>query len=172
MSDAMKPPPCLALLVLVSVGCLYEAPFVEEATRPTDPKLVGSWVEKVVPGEIPDRFVVLAFSENEYLIHYPADDEGLYYRAYPVRIGEADYVQLQLLGSPSGPAGRDGGRADYLLAKYDLEDPTLSFQLINPDVIDRKIKTSAGLREALTGNIGHKELFSEATVYIRARADK
>ncbi len=155
-----------ASVALILAGCLYEVPFVEKVDLQIDRGLVGAWVEKGEAGKAVDRMVVLPFSETEYLIHYPTEGNGFYFRGYPIDLGGKHYIQLQVLGT------RDGLVKDletpYTLASCSRDGETLTIRLINKTVIDPKFKDSPALREAFLAHQDDANLFEAPKEFVRA----
>ena len=103
----MKCMPVLMLgAILCLAGCKYEAPLVHEHTIPVDASVLGFW-QPVPDGsgspESSENMMVLQYSETEYCIHYSAKEEPMYFRGYPIRIGDVYCVQLQLIGMNNEP---------------------------------------------------------------------
>lgn len=157
-------------VALVLAGCLYEAPFVAKADVKIDRGMVGAWMEKVDSGKPANRIVVLPFSENEYLIHYPTEGNGIYYRGYPIELGGKRYIQLQALGT------RDGLSKDlhtpYMLARCSRTGDTLTIQMIDKSVIDPKLKNGAALREAFLAHQDDENLFEAPNAFVRVADGK
>ena len=89
------------LLVLLGTSCIYKQPLVRKNALPVDPHFIGLW-EEIPENEKTsnrDRMLVLKYSDTEYLVQ---QDEELYYRGYPIKIGGLDCIQLQLIGSNKG----------------------------------------------------------------------
>ncbi len=154
----------IALFAMFLGGCLYEAPFAEKTESKIDRNLVGAWVEKGETGKTAERMVVLPFSDTEYLIHYPTDGNGFYFRGYPIELGGKTYFQLQVLGT------RDGLVKDletpYTLASCSRAADTLTIRLINKKVIDPKLTTRVALREAFLAHQNDKNLFEAPKEFV------
>ena len=100
--------PVLAALLLV--GCVYEAPLTKEHKIPVDSAVLGLWEPIPDEGEEPkqdERMMILKYSDTEYLVHYPLGKDGMYYRCYPIKIGDVSCVQLQVIGTEEGPPKTD-----------------------------------------------------------------
>src|SRR5512133_2209097 len=87
-------------------GCKYKAPLTTEHRIPIDSVVLGLW--EMVPDDAEnrgerERMVVLRYSDTEYLIHFPDTNEGMYFRGYPIKVGDVPCVQLQAIGSKDGP---------------------------------------------------------------------
>lgn len=145
-------------------SCIFKVPFVEEATVKIDLGLLGAWEEKVGEGEKSHRMVVLPFSEKEYLIHYPAAEDGIYYRAYLIEMGGKQYVQLQALGTHAGLPEKL--KTPYTLARCSQLDGSLELQMIKNKVIDANIDSSTLLRESFQTH-KEEELFDEPSTFLR-----
>jgi len=114
----------LAVLVLVVTGCVYEVPLVEEKSVPIDESVLGLWQEVPKEGETADpdqKMLVLKYSDTQYAVHYPTGKDGMYFRAYPIKIDGRTYVQIQLIGT------KDSACIDKKDRKYHV----LSYKLVS-----------------------------------------
>ena len=95
----------LSVTALLLAGCVYDAPLTDEHPIPIDSAILGIWEDVPEAGEKPDDelMMVLKYSETEYLIHYPIGDEGIYFRGYPIKIGDVSCVQLEVIGIGDDP---------------------------------------------------------------------
>jgi hypothetical protein len=154
----------MVLSAFLSTGCVYEVPVMEEHTVPVDTAVLGHW-ESVPddPSEKADRMLVLKYSDTEYLVHYPTGEDGMYFRAYGVRIGELSAVQIELIGTHKGPLRDKGNR--YHLLTYSLDGGRLTIKTLNSDLISEKIGTSAELRDAIGKQAGNPDLFTNPGVF-------
>lgn len=160
----------LGATVLLMVGCQYEAPLVREHTIPVDAAALGLWVPVPEEGEeSPEdqNMMILKWSDTEYLIHYPAGKDGLYYRAYPIKIGGVECVQLQVIGTKDGPPAPDE-KALYYVASYQLKDGGLEIKTLNTDLIGDKLKTTEELQAAFLKHKDSKELFKDPGMFRKA----
>jgi len=154
---------CLLSIFLVC-ACVYEVPLVEEDVLSVDPQLAGIWQEIPEEGEaedLDDRLIILPFSETEYVAILSPGDGGLYFRAYPIRVGDMTLIQLEWLGVDP----EEGER--YHVCQYMLQNGVLTVETLNDDVISDEIKDSAALRAALLENRDNPELFDEPDRYRR-----
>lgn len=145
---------------LILGGCVYDAPFVEEAVLPVDQALVGVWEEIPEAGQVPDpdeHLVILPFNAHEYVA---VISNELYFRAYPVCIGAEQFVQVEWLGAQEDR---------YQLCKYTLQDGILTVETVNDEVVGSEIKTSEALRSALIANRARPELFTDPVCYQRSK---
>ena len=146
---------------LIAAGCEYQAPLTDEHKLPVDPAVLGLW-EPVPDGEVssdPDRerLVVLEYSATEYLVHYPTDKDGQYFRGYPIKIAGVPCVQIQLIGSATGDVKKEA--RTYQVVSYKLSNGELSLTTLNTAVVDKSLKDSAALRRAFEKNKNNHELF-------------
>lgn len=150
----------VAAAIVLLTGCEYEAPLTSEHSIAIDRALVGVWGEVPESGKDPaePQMMILAYSETEYLIHYPIGDDGIYYRGYPVKIGDKACVQLKVIGTEEGPVEK-GELQLFHVAKYTLNEGVLEIQLLNSDIVDNDLKTSDALYQAFLENIGEQDLF-------------
>lgn len=153
----------LSLIVagLLATGCEYQAPLTDEHKLPVDAAILGLW-EQVPDGGVStdqarDRMVVLEYSATEYLVHYPTDKDGQYFRGYPIRIAGVPCVQMQLIGSATGELQKKARK--YLVASYKLSNGELSIMTLNTAVVDKSLKDSAALRRSFEKNRHNPELF-------------
>ena len=158
---------CGAVLLLIC-SCIYEVPLVEQAELPVDSALLGTWQLILDEGELADqdiRMVILPFSATEYVVIYPPGDDGLYYRAYPVRVGDMELMQLKWL--QADPEEDE----PYHVCRYRLVDGVLTVEALNDDVVSSEISSSEALREALLENRSHPEIFGDPERYRKLEVD-
>jgi hypothetical protein len=148
----------LIILGLFISGCIYKVPFVAEHTIPIDPAVLGLW-EFNERGEKPDRMMVLKFSDTEYLVHYPfsVEDGGMYFRAYPIKLGGITAIQIQWIGTAEGDVANEERK--YQLIAYTLINGELEIRPLNNDLVNKDLTTSEELRQAFLKNKDNKELF-------------
>ena len=153
----------LICVLLLSAGCYYDSPLTEEHSLPIDTNLLGVWQEIADDGVLPDesdRMVVLKLSETEYLVHYPVRKEGGYYRAYPFSLGGVEGIQVEVLGSGSGPV-EEGEMDIYVVVSYSLTDGDLELRILNEKLVDDELSGSTAIREAFLKNKDAKDLFTD-----------
>lgn len=151
---------CLIAAVLCLVGCKYEAPLTQEHTIPVDASVLGFW--EVVPdnsgSQGSEHMMVLQYSETEYLIHYSAKEEPMYFRGYPIKIGGVSCVQLQLIGMNNEPVGRQE-KGLFHVVSYALVNGELVIRTLNSDVADDSLKDAGSLVNAFLKHKNSKNLF-------------
>lgn len=167
-STAMKTllAPLVSLLFLSS--CVFEAPFSPTAELPVDGKLPGLW-EAVSENEklAPERMLVLQHSENEYVVGYPLGEKSMAFRAFPVKLEGAEYVQIQLIGTAEGPV-KAGDRKFHLL-KLKLDGDQMELRTIDPEVIGKDHKTTAELLAAFKKHKDDPKLFQDPQKFRRVK---
>jgi hypothetical protein len=157
----------LAVLLIVPVillaGCEYKAPLTKEHSMRIDAAVLGEW-ESVPDAEETSAdqngMVILRYSDTEYLIHYPTDKHGIYYRGYPMRIGSIACVQLEALGAEDGPFEKNEDEL-FHVAKYEIEKGILEIKMLNTDLIDTDLTDSDALRKAFLKNKDNTDLFND-----------
>lgn len=153
-----------AILIVMLIGCEYEAPLVAEHSLPVDSAVLGLWEEIPEEGkqvDTKDRMLILKYSDTEYLVHYPPEgNDELYYRAYPIKIGGHSCVQLQLIGTDDGALKKDVKKVFHVVS-YQLNDGKLELRLLNTDLLGEGIKTTDDLKRAFLKNKDNKELFKD-----------
>ena len=102
--------------------------------------------------------LILRYSDTEYIVRQPAGDDGLYYRAYPIRPSGVKWMQLEALGTGNGPIIEDDFDP-FLVASYRLEGGQLEVQTLNTKVVGKKSKTTEALREAFLEKKDAADLF-------------
>jgi len=159
---------CL-ICALPIAGCLYEHPFVEEDVLPIDANLVAVWEE--VPPEVDDpgergRLTAIRFSDTEYLIHYPSNEDGGYFRGYLVRLGEKTYIQIEAIAGSAGPLPPRNKRR-FHLASYSVKNDQLQLRMVDPDQLPEQPKDSEALRKGFMDAEDHPDLFDEPGTFRR-----
>lgn len=144
-------------------GCRYEAPLTLEHSLPIDTSVLGLWQPAGEGSDRPggtERLLVLQYSETEYLIHYSAEKDPLYFRGYPIRIGDVPCVQLQLIGIGNQPVG--SGRKDlFHVAAYTLRNGLLVVSTLNGNVVSDSLKDSGALAQAFVKHKDNRNLFTD-----------
>lgn len=154
-------PVCLIAAVLCFAGCKYEAPLIQEHSIPVDAAVLGLW-QPVPDGSgspaSSENMMVLQYSETEYCIHYSAKEEPMYFRGYPIRIGDVYCVQLQLIGINNEPADRQGKDLFHVVS-YELVHGELVIRTLNSDVVDDSLKDTGSLVNAFLKHKNSRNLF-------------
>ncbi len=153
--------PVIALLFLA--GCIYEAPLTEEHSISIDPLALGLWELAPDKGEQQDKdekLMILKYSDTEYLIHYPVGRDGMYFRAYPIKIGGVSCVQLQLIGTVEGSLDRDDKKL-FHVASYQLSAGELTIKTLNTDLVRDDLKESEALKKTFLKHKADKDLFRD-----------
>ena len=151
---------------LILAGCIYKAPLAEKQNLPVDPAVIGLW--EPCPGEEgagdPSKdLLILKFTDTEYLAFCPTGADGMYFRAYPIKVGEGTYVQTEVVGSPDGQNKDEN--AKYDVVSYTLANGELDLKTLNKDVVNDNLTDSAELRKVFLANEKNKDLFKHAVKY-------
>ncbi|NQT92265.1 MAG: hypothetical protein HQ559_05855 [Lentisphaerae bacterium] len=165
----------LLAVVLFVAGCEYDAPLTERHSIAIDRNVLGLWEpmpddeeEEIEPGE---RMMILKFSDTEYLVHYPIGKNGIYYRAYPMKLGGVSCVQLQALGTEDGPLEADEKEL-YHVVSYRLVEGALEIKTLNTGIVDDHLKTGRALRKAFLENKNNEDLFSNPARFKKIEDDE
>ena len=161
----------LVTTALLCAGCKYEVPLTKEHTIPVDSSVLGLWEalpEEGKEADTGDRMMILKCSDTEYLLHYPVENDGLYYRGYPIALGGRSYIQLQVIGTDDGPPKEDEKEL-FHVASYQLMDGELEIKTLNTDLVDDNLKTTAALVEAFLNHKDNKELFTNLENFRRIK---
>jgi len=153
----------LSALFLFVTSCRYEAPLMHEHTIPVDASVLGCWQPVADGSHSPDsneHMLVLQYSETEYLIHYSAKEEPMYFRGYPISIGGVACVQLQLIGIDNAPVDRRANERFHVVS-YALDNGDLVIRTLNADVVDDSLKDTESLVKAFLKHTGDAKLFTD-----------
>lgn len=149
------------------VGCEYESPLTKERSMAIDPAVLGLWEEKPDEGNKPkpdERMMILKYSDTEYLIHYPAGEDGMYFRGYPIKIGGISCVQLHIIGAKNGPPKKEQ-RKIFHVVSFKLKNNGLEIRTLNTDLVNKDLKTAEELRKAFLKHKDNKDLFQNPGVF-------
>lgn len=145
--------------LLLLGGCRYTSPVSEPQGLPLDPALFGVWQQVNGPEKADEperRMVILPLSEHEYLVHY----HTLYFRAWPIKIGAVECIQVELLGSEKdGPLKRDNQKR-FDLWSVQTDDSGITGKILNAELVDAELKKGAGLKKGILKHAGNPELFT------------
>ncbi len=145
------------LIVLIACiflfGCNYESPVPSKNNIPINNELLGLW--QFEPEFENVKLRISASSETEYLLTSPLDGDTFHARAYHVKIGDIDALQLQFLGTEDIPLEEN----QHNLAVVEKQDNTLIVKFLNDYVISTSIKTGRELKEQILAHKDNNELF-------------
>ena len=162
----------LVVLLLGIAACEYQEPLSEKQNSSIDPALLGLWEpapEKNEPKPSGEWILALKYSDTEYMIHYQTGSESMYFRAYPLKIGDIPCVQLQLIGDSSGPLAKT--EPAYQVAFVTLTGDEVTIRMMNTSVVGRDLHSPA-LREAFLKNSKNTDLFREPVKFRRVKNSK
>ncbi|OPZ20545.1 MAG: hypothetical protein BWZ10_00647 [candidate division BRC1 bacterium ADurb.BinA364] len=112
---------------------------------------------------------MLPLNAREYLVSYPAGTEdAMFGRACLCRVAERTMVQIEWFGTARGDLPND--QRVYQYGVYSVDGETLTFQLLNSDVVSKDIKSAEELAKAIEANRENPNLFKEKMVF-RKSAD-
>ncbi len=151
----------LSVTILLVTGCEYDDPLTTKHNIPIDSAVLGWWELRPDEGQEPDpdeQMMILKYSDTEYVIHYPVGKNGIYWRGYPVRVGDVACVQLQVIGTGDGPVFQNAGDRFHVVA-YRLIDGDLEVKTLNTDLVDDDLKGSQALQQAFLEHKNHTALF-------------
>jgi hypothetical protein len=122
-----------------------------------DPAVLGVWQD-----EDGESMLLLKYSDTEYLIEYPTGAKAVFYRGYPVKVGDLSCVQIQELGTADGP---EENAEPYDVMSYRFVKDDLEVRSLNSDVVSKDAKSSDELRESILKNKANPELFHEPGIF-------
>lgn len=155
MNYAILIPVIIAVMV---VACEYKTPLSEVHSIPVDPTVLGLWQEVGDQGDKLDQMLIIKYTETEYVVEYPVGPEAMFFRAYPIKIGDVSYVQVQVVGVSTGEQMRDDERG-YDVISYRVSGDELEIKTLNRNLVDTKLD-AASLREAFLKNAKNDNLFT------------
>jgi hypothetical protein len=163
----------LALVLGLAAGCEYNVPVTTHHTIPVDPAVLGLW--QAVPEEgktvdVDERLLVLKYSDTEYLIRYPSGKNGMYFRGYPVKIGDLVCVQIQLIGSSDEPVQEEDRK--YHVVSYAATLDTLEVKTLNTEVVPKTAATGDELLKSIQKNLGNQNLFHDPGRFRKVGSEK
>ena len=161
--------PFIVFLLLFVAACEYQEPLSEKQNIRIDQALLGLWEpvpEKNEPKPSGEWILALKYSDTEYIIHYQTGTDSMYFRAYPLKIGDISCVQLQLIGNASGPLAKT--EPAYQVAFVTLTGDEATIRMMNTSVVGRDLAGPA-LREAFLKNSKNADLFREPVKFRRVK---
>lgn len=152
----------VALAILPA--CDYTTALVTTPEIEIDSRVIGLWESGA---DADPRLLVLPLNPKECLAAITAeDDETTYGHVCLARVGELTLAQIRWIGRGSGELPEDG-QAVYQYAAYSVEGDTLTFRLLNPDVVSKEVATADALREAIKAAADDPNLFREPQTLTR-----
>ena len=149
-------------------GCEYSVPAGKPGLS-LDNALMGIW-EKIPDNEKDKdkiKILVLKYSDTEYLAVYSNDTDTLYFRGYPVKIGDMNAVQIQWVGTNKGPL-EDKDRK-YHIISANLKDNILEIKILNNSLISKDIKSQEELKNKILQNKNNPELFRDPGLFRKVK---
>jgi hypothetical protein len=159
--------PLFIMLLIFVAACEYQEPLADKQDIAVNPALLGLWVPSPDNNEPPppDEWILaLKYSDTEYVIHYRTGSGSMYFKAYPVKIGDIPCMQLQLIGDANGPMKKTD--PPYQVASIILNGDEVIISMMNTSVVDPGLRGVA-LRESLQKNIKNTKLFREPVKFRR-----
>lgn len=148
------------------VACVFDVPVTTGHVIEIDEAVLGPWISVPEGEDEPVQIRILRFSETEYVLHYFEDDWQLYFRAYPVKIGEISAVQLEVLGDADEAVSKDAGER-YMIATYRFVAGKLEVRTLNTELFDTEISGSDALKAEILKHEDNPELFNDPGLFKR-----
>lgn len=145
-------------------ACEYDAPLTRDHTIPIDRAVLGVWEEVREGGEPGDRALILPFSETEYLVEYPMEKDSIYFRAYPISVGDVPCVQFEAIGSKEGAVEKDEKKRFHVVA-HRLAGDSLEIKLLNTERVDKSLGDSEALLKAFIEHKDDADLFIDPVTF-------
>ena len=160
------------LLILFLAGCEYEYPLSEDHNIPIDHAVLGLWEPVSSEEDVKisnEPMMILKYSDTEYLIQFPEGKKGkMFFRGYPIRIGNISCVQLEGIGTQQGPPS-ESIRKLFHVASYKIADDILEIRILNTDLVDDELETKEAIVQNFLKHQNHKELFIEPESFKRIK---
>lgn len=155
----------IGLVFAALTACDYTVPLVDPPWIDIDRSGIGLWERTGDKGQ-GERLLILPLGDREYRVSYPAAaGNALYARGALWHGPETTLVQLNWFGTARGELP-DNDRT-YQFASYAVEEDVLRIRLLNPEVVDRDIRSSSRLAAAIESNMNDPDLFREALRFRR-----
>lgn len=159
----------LILLVACAllVSCDYTVPLVTTPDMEIDRSAIGLWQGADEDGTT-QSLLLLPLSSKEYMISFPSGTkDSMYARACLCKAAGKTLVQIQWFGSGDGKSPDDNRIYQY--ASYSVTGDSLSFRLLNDEVVNKDAKSSAELSKEIAKNIDNPKLFKKPTVFRKVK---
>jgi len=158
----------ITVIVLVAAACEYQEPLSGKQGILIDESALGVWEAMPEKDGTPPKEYLLALkiSPTEYFVHYKIKSEDMYFRAYPIKVGGIFCLQLQLIGTSTGPAPKN--EPQYQVAMYQIKGDELSIRMLNTSVVGEKLG-SVSMREVFLKNQDNDKLFREPGKFKRVK---
>ena len=154
---------CAALLA----GCDFTVPLAPTSDTPIDNALVGAW-ERTTNNGARQRLLVLPLSKTEYLVSFPAGEkDAMFARATLCKTADLTLVQLAWFGTAQGVTPEDGRVYQY--ASYAVTGDTLKGRLLNAEVVDRDVSSTAASPHPSQPNRKAPNVYAPQGGYTRAK---
>ena len=147
--------------VLFLTSCEYKAPLVKENKIPVEKALLGNWEfinEKNNEEKV--SLLFLKFSETEYLLHYVEKESDTYFRCYPIKIGNINCLQLQIISYKNEPVSETEKKL-YLVYSYKITNDVLEVSGLNEKLVSDQLEDTKSLKKAFLKEKDNKELFTD-----------
>jgi len=106
-----------------------------------------------------EMMLVLKYSDTEYVVRYPSGKDAMFFRGYPIKVGDLQCVQIQLLGEKDQPADDDDRK--YHIVACRLAEGVLELKTLNTDLIPSTLATGADVLKAIKANLADPDLFKD-----------
>ena len=144
-------------VVLALFGCDYTVQLAETPETAIDKAAVGLWQRMKEDGQT-EGLLVLPLNKREYLVSFPAGSrDAMFARACLCKVRGKTFAQLQWLGTARGKLPKDG--RVFQFAAYSVTGDTLRFRMVNADLVQRSLTSTAALAKAIVDKLDNPALF-------------
>ncbi len=148
----------LLIVSLLFAGCIYEYPASTKSAIPVHEDWLGTW--QFGPEFENAEVTITKNTDTEYMLTFPIKDNEFHTKAWHIKIGNIDAMQLQFLGSEKAPL--DHNQFNIVIAEKNGNKIKVRF--INEYVINPSVKSSSELEKAILKNIDNDALFHNPTL--------
>lgn len=157
---------CIIAVLLFS-GCQFDFPLSQQHIIPIDSQLLGIW--EAIPDEgdkteQAEQMMVLKYSDTEYMIDYPIGSDGIYFRGYPINIGNVACMQLEVIGDAKGPP-KKSTKDLFLVASYTITNNELEVKFLNTALVGSDLASRDELKKAFLENKDNDDLFVDPGLF-------
>ena len=92
------------------------------------------------------------------------EKDSIYFRAYPISVGDVPCVQFEAIGSKEGAVEKDEKKRFHLVA-HRLAGDSLEIKLLNTERVDKSLGDSEALLKAFIDHKGAANPFIDAITF-------
>ncbi|MBU0714054.1 MAG: hypothetical protein KJ964_01690 [Verrucomicrobia bacterium] len=158
----------MALVVCgILVGCEYNVPLVKTPELGIDSAVVGLWQRSKEDGQ-KERLLVLPLNKQEYMVSFPAGSkDAMFARACLCQAADMTLVQLEWIGTAPGRLPENN--RVFQFATYSVVGDTITVRMLNADVVNKDVKSTAELAKAIADNKDKPDVLKDKMVFTKVK---